>query len=476
MFCRNAKPNRHMARPDRRKNAMTGMTRRSLINSSIGLAAASTLARPYIANAQAKTAIVWWIQGFAHEEDISFKKLVEDYQKASGNKIDYSIVPYAPMRQKIVSAITSGAVPDLFQNSPQEVHALYAWDDKLVDVSDVIETQKKDYTEAALATAYTYNNEKKARSYYLVPYQTSALPNHVWKSMVEKAGYNMEDLPKTWDAYYNFFKDVQKKLREKGQRRVYGLGFQVTTNGNDPNNVMNYFMSAYGGSNIVDKNGKLNVDDPQVKEAIIKAIEFPSRAYKEGFVPPSAINWNDADDNNAFHSKTIVMDLDGSISTEVAIIKKKDEYDDIITMGLPLSNDGKPIPSVVTNTGGMISKGAKNAEVAKDFLKFLIQPEVCNEYLKVGLGRNIPAMKSIVENDPWWKEDPHRKAYVEQGLLGETVSEFFVFNPAYAQCRNEHVLPTGWADVILHNMSPQEAAEKAIARMKEIFAKYPIPS
>ena len=97
---------------------MAGMTRRSLINSSIGLAAAATLARPYIANAQAKTATVWWIQGFAHEEDIAFKKLVEDYQKASGNKIDYSIIPYAPMRQKIVSAMTSGAVPDMFQNSP----------------------------------------------------------------------------------------------------------------------------------------------------------------------------------------------------------------------------------------------------------------------------------------------------------------------------------------------------------------------
>ena len=106
-------------------------------------------------------------------------------------------------------------------------------------------------------------------------------------------------------------------------RRVYGLGFQVTTNGNDPNNVFNYFLSAYGGSNIVDKNGKLNVDDPQVKEAIIKAIEFPARAYKEGFVPPSAINWNDADDNNAFHAKTIVMDLDGTISTEVAILRKR---------------------------------------------------------------------------------------------------------------------------------------------------------
>jgi multiple sugar transport system substrate-binding protein len=37
-------------------------------------------------------------------------------------------------------------------------------------------------------------------------------------------------------------------------------------------------------------------------------------------VPPGAINWNDADDNNAFHAKQIVMDLDGTISTEVAVL------------------------------------------------------------------------------------------------------------------------------------------------------------
>src|SRR5919109_2753608 len=100
---------------------MTTLSRRSLLRSSVAMAAAGTLARPFIANAAATTATVWWVQGFAEEEDISFKKIVAVYEKASGNAIDYSIAPYAPMRQKIVSAMTSGVVPDLFQNTPNEI-------------------------------------------------------------------------------------------------------------------------------------------------------------------------------------------------------------------------------------------------------------------------------------------------------------------------------------------------------------------
>jgi multiple sugar transport system substrate-binding protein len=90
---------------------MTVMSRRSVLRASLGAAAAWTLARPYIAHAAATTATVWWVQGFAEEEDVSFKKIVADYEKASGNTIDYSIIPYAPERQKIISAMTSGAAP-----------------------------------------------------------------------------------------------------------------------------------------------------------------------------------------------------------------------------------------------------------------------------------------------------------------------------------------------------------------------------
>ena len=215
---------------------MGNLSRRSVLRTSLAAAAAGTLARPYIANAAATTAEVWWAQGFVPEEDVAIKTVVADYQKASGNTIDLSITPFAPQRQKIVAAVQSGIVPDVFPNNPAEILALYAWDDKLIDVSDVVETQKEEYTETALINTYCYNSVTKKRSFYGAPDTTACLPNHVWKPLVEKAGMKIEDIPKTWDAFYSFFKDVQKNLRKQGVRNTYGLGLNVTTNGVDPNN------------------------------------------------------------------------------------------------------------------------------------------------------------------------------------------------------------------------------------------------
>jgi multiple sugar transport system substrate-binding protein len=85
-------------------------------------------------------------------------------------------------------------------------------------------------------------------------------------------------------------------------------------------------------------------------------------------------------------------------------------------------------------------------------------------------------MPSIAKSNPWWSADSHRKAYVEQGLLGPTLPQWWVFNPAFAQVQNEHSFMTGWMDIIQGGMEPQAAAEKALKRVAEIFAKYPISS
>src|SRR5437879_11765471 len=148
---------------------MSYLTRRSFLCSSLAFAAAGSVARPYIANAAATTATMWWAQGFVQDEDVALKKVVAEYEKASGNKIDLSIIPFAPERQKIVSALTSGVVPDLFDSNPGEIIAQYGWKDQWVDVTDVVETEKAHYHPIPLLAAQAYNNVTKKRSFYGVP-------------------------------------------------------------------------------------------------------------------------------------------------------------------------------------------------------------------------------------------------------------------------------------------------------------------
>ena len=457
---------------------MVGLNRRSVLRGSLGLIAAGTLARPYIANAQAKTAQVWWNQGFVPDEDETFRKMVADYEKQSGNKLDYAIIPFAPLRQKTISALTSGVVPDLIESSSIQINAQEAWDDKFEDVTDVVETQKSLYHPNALLATSLYNRETKKRAFYGVPHKLGVIPFHVWGDLIEKAGYKRTDIPKKFTAFLEFFKPVQKKLHEQGMRHVYGLGLEISTVGDDPTNTFHQWLFAYGGIGLVTKDGKLHADDPQVKEAAIKALEYLSTAFKEGYVPPGSVNWNDADDNNAFHAKQVVMDFDGTLSTEMAMIKDKQAYQhDIMTLGLPLRDDGTQMPAQLGAFTGMIPKGAKNVEVAKDFMKFLITPKTNNEYNKGGLGRWLCPFPSVVKDDPWWtdpKQDPHRPPYVKEGLFDPTVPYYFAYNPAYAEVMTEHTWNVAWADITNSGMKPAEAVDKALKRLEAIFAKYPI--
>ena len=210
-----------------------------MLRGSLGLAAATALGKPYIANAAATTATVWVNQGFVQAEDDAFKQLAADYMKASGNTLDYSIMPFQAQNQKTVSALTSGDVPDLvFMDAPQSIIPQNALDDKLVDVSDIVKPYEAQLSKTARECSTFYNKTAKAHSYYLAPIKQACIPFHIWGSLVEKAGLKLSDAPKTWDAFWDFFKPAQKELRGKGMRKIYALGLQITTVGpNDGNGL-----------------------------------------------------------------------------------------------------------------------------------------------------------------------------------------------------------------------------------------------
>ena len=200
---------------------MVVMRRRSVLAAALGAAASNVLPRPHIANAEATTATVWQVQGFVPEEDEAFRKTVADYERASGNKIDLSIMPFMALNQKTISALTSGDVPDLiFHDAPATILPQNAWNDKLEDVSDIVEAHRSQLSETALLTSSFYNATTKQRAFYLVPIKQGVAPFHIWGDLVEKAGFKLSDAPKTWDAFWDFFKPMQKELRAKGMRKT----------------------------------------------------------------------------------------------------------------------------------------------------------------------------------------------------------------------------------------------------------------
>ena len=456
---------------------MVNMNRRTMIRASLGSAAVGALSHPYIANAAGKTAVVWVIQGFVQAEDEAFRKTVADYEKASGNKIDFSIMPFQALNQKAISALTSGDVPDLiFHDAPATILPQNAWDNKLEDVSDIVEPLKSTMSETAILGSTYYNGTTKKRSFYMVPIKQACAPFHIWGDLVKKAGFDLKDAPNTWNAFWDFFRPVQDSLRAKGMRKMYSMGLQITTVGpNDGNGTFAHFLFANGGQDMVTKDGKLHTEDPKVREATIRSVEFMTKCYKDGYVPPEALTWNDSDDNNAYHEKLFVMDLDGTLSTELAWIKnKKAYYEEMVVMGLPNRNDGGPMPALQGAGGGFIPRGAKNVDVAKDFMKYFVQPAVMNENLKGGLGRWVPVIPSIIKEDPWWtdpKTDPHRLPYVTEAVLNPTVPPFNAYNPAWGQVNAEQLFNQANADVIKNGMTPSAAVDKAFKRIEQIFAK-----
>ena len=298
--------------------------------------AAGALARPYIANAAAKTATVWWARALPRKRmwRSESRRRLREGQRQHGRAQHH---PVRAERQKIVSAITSGVVPDLFQNNPAEIVALYAWQDKLVDV----ERRRRD-AEGAIQRnradrgPMLQQRHQEARLLWRAVSRGACVPNHIWKSLVEKAGFKMEDIPKTWDAYFDFFKERAKEAARAG--RAQGLWARLPGHRQRRRSQQHVqlFPDRLWRPGHRHQGRQAHLDDRRCGRRRSRP-DLSGGAYREGYVPPSAINWNDADDNNAFHAKLMVMDLDGTMSTEVAVSQApREDYDDIVTDGLPL--------------------------------------------------------------------------------------------------------------------------------------------
>lgn len=418
------------------------------------------------------TLTIWWNKGYYPEEDEALKRVVAEWEKESGYKVDLSFYSTEDIPKKVLSAVEAGQPPDIaFSHfADWQLNPKLAWEGKLEDVSDIVAPIKDKYTQGALQSVFLYNNVKKKRSYYAVPIEQQTIHIHYWQDLVAQAGLDEASIPKIWDGFWDYWKRAQKNLRRKG-KRIYGLGLPMSTGASDTYFVFEQILAAYGAE-LLDNNGELQIDQPAVREKIIKALDFYTSFYRQHYVPPGAVNWLDPDNNVNFLNHTTVMTPNPTLSIPASQRSKPDVYyKEIATVEWPDRPDGTPITYLVSVKSATIFANSRHKEAAKSFLRFLIQPKHLGDYIKGSLGRWFPVMPDLLK-DPFWTDpkDPHISVAVRQFTRRPTRPFYQVFNPAYSQVNAENVWGKAIGRVVVDGWSPAKAADEAIARIEQIFS------
>jgi multiple sugar transport system substrate-binding protein len=427
---------------------------------------------------------VWWGKGFYKAEDDALFAAIKKFEaKNPKYKIDLSL--YAPQEAipKTVAALDAGNPPDVAYGDVYDfqVTAKWAFEGKLEDISSIIDPMRAKFEPSALSTTFLLNNTNQKRAYYAFPVKQQTMHIQYWKDMLGDAGFKESDIPKDWKGYWDFWCDkVHAGYRQKTGTRAFGTGFPMGVDSSDSFFSFLTFMDAYNVK-LVSDSGKLLVDDPSVRQALINAVTDYTAVYSKGCTPPSATSWKDPDNNVAFHNKTIILthnatisiaakwldDMNNATLTEAQRATAKANYTEkIATAGFPNKPDGSKMTYRAAVKTGVIFQQSKNKAGAKAFVAFMLDDANLTPYVEGSLGRWFPVTKAA-QQSAFWKSDPHRLAVYNQFMAGTTPFEF-TKNYKFTVLNNENVWAKAMNRVLSEKVPVPQAVDEMIARIKVV--------
>jgi len=427
---------------------------------------------------------VWWGKGFYKAEDDALFAAIKKFEaKNPKYKIDLSL--YAPQEAipKTVAALDAGNPPDVAYGDVYDfqVTAKWAFEGKLEDISSIIDPMRAKFEPSALSTTFLLNNTNQKRAYYAFPVKQQTMHIQYWKDMLGDAGFKESDIPKDWKGYWDFWCDkVHAGYRQKTGTRAFGTGFPMGVDSSDSFFSFLTFMDAYNVK-LVSDSGKLLVDDPSVRQALINAVTDYTAVYSKGCTPPSATSWKDPDNNVAFHNKTIILthnatisiaakwldDMNNATLTEAQRATAKANYTEkIATAGFPNKPDGSKMTYRAAVKTGVIFQQSKNKAGAKAFVAFMLDDANLTPYVEGSLGRWFPVTKAA-QQSAFWKSDSHRLAVYNQFMAGTTPFEF-TKNYKFTVLNNENVWAKAMNRVLSEKVPVPQAVDEMIARIKVV--------
>jgi multiple sugar transport system substrate-binding protein len=426
--------------------------------------------------AQGADLVIWWEQGFYAQEDEAVRETIAAFEQGSGKQVELTQYSIAELPDKIEAALAAGQPPD-FAFGLRMVDFIPGWanDDRLVDLTGTVGHFSDLFDPLALWWWELVNEKTGQTGLYALPMGRVTNHVHVWKSLLEQAGFTLADVPKGWYAFWSFWCDqVQPAVRRAtGRDDIWGVGLSMSGEPADTTEEFFQFLAAYD-ADYVSRDGRLVIDDPEVRRRLIEAIDAYTAVYRKGCTPPGSITWDsDYDNNEQFVAQAIVMTLNLTLSIPNALKRERpdDYYENTATIEWPLGPDGEAFPIRGTFQGAVVFKDGRNVEAAKEFVRFLVAEGGLAHYLDFAGERMLPAMPKLLDS-PFWLDpsDRHRMAAVMQ------IASRPMAYCAACDWRNDLVWEElTWAKAIhrvaAEGISPEQAVDEAIVRIKEMFSE-----
>jgi multiple sugar transport system substrate-binding protein len=464
-------------------------TRLSLFGLGLGLATCTshpqlTSLTPTIASDRADLTI-WWEQGYLPEENAGTLDLVRQWEEASGLKADLKLMHISILQQELLRAIAEPEkypVPDVVFAISLDANLAprLAWDDQLVDVSDIVEKNRDRYSPDALLQVTYRNNRLNENNFYAIPIGNAGEYIHCWRTLLAQIDRSVADIPQDWHTFWQFWQQAQQQLRQKGHPHLYGIGLCMSASGVDTFTSLRWFLDAHNAI-VVSDAGELVLPEAENRQKLADVLQEYTGFYQQGFVPPEASEWTASGNNSRFleggllmtHNPTLSIPLTQKLEPNQYNRDASERYRQITTLNWPNKIDGTKMQPRKGIKQFILLKEGKHPEAARDFATHLIDPDRLNQLLKEGFkGRFLPVMPELLR-DPYWRnaEDPHLSTALD---IQEQPSPmpYEILHPAYSEILGQQIWGNTVLKILKEGASAKTAADWAIAQIENIWQEW----
>ena len=341
-----------------------------------------------------KIRLKYWLVSAMEEEPFH----VSEFNRTHENIIiQPTLLPWNEHEKKILTSILSESPPDIvFLVTPV---AKWATRFALTPLDDFI---KRDSFDSTTFFPALWNEMRFKDNIYALPLYSNSYAFFYNKRLFREAGLDPDDPPKTWDEVLEYSlkltkKDISGNFTQMGLLPNYG-------------NVQISLLMAWqlGAQMLSDDGATVSLSNQPTIDAFNWLITFYDK-FKIKEVSTFEAGFGFAEQHGFISEKLAMMVLDNSFPDQIELYNKNLDY------GVAEIPTFEGLPSVSSSGSWWLAipRGAKNKELAWEFMKFAVQKNIQLAEAKKQKGILFPANKFAANDTSFLAINPSNRIFVD---------------------------------------------------------------